>query len=218
MEKDNKIGMNEKRYSFSIRFFSVLLAVVLLAVTMPFASVSAAAKQLVLSDCTSGWQYRGNSEIDYSVEGTDGTGLEVTAGYGSVRRLTYSFAASDLTEFDRIDWDMRIFSKSGQTDLFPDVRNAYKDTFCFVLKDAAGREYKFPQKKINFTVTANGWYHGIVRLSDCVGLDLTRITAVGVAVCETNGFNNSIPAVTCQIDSFVANMDHNYSPKIVGFQ
>ena len=63
-------------------FIAVMLAVVIMLCAVPFAIPAAIDDALVISDCTSGWSYSGNSEISYSEEGTSGNGVSVAGSYG----------------------------------------------------------------------------------------------------------------------------------------
>lgn len=218
MNNDTNIKQvsSQKSVSFS-RVVSLLLSVVLLISALPFAKTAAKEDVLVLSDCTSGWSYGGNSVIDYSVSGTEGTALQVNGSYGVMRRLSYNMPVTDISGYNGIVWDMRCVNSAGE-DVLAQVLSSYSDTVCFILTDSLGTEYKFPLSKMNITVISNGWYHAAVNLADAVGVDLKKVNKIAVSVLEKIAFCEDLPNCSWRVDSFKAVIIPAAKPVMLGAQ
>lgn len=174
-------------------------------------------ERLLFSDCSFGWQYDGNSEIDYSVSGTDGTALEVIGSYGVLRTLNYFSGEIDAVSYDTVEWDIRMVSAS-QTDFLPNVLKAYSDTFCVKISDSSKKSYTYSAGEINFTLIGDGWYHAIADLPKNGQLNLNKIT--NFSICSHRGlaFNESLPQIYFRVDSVCFDKIRPAKPIIYGAQ
>ncbi len=177
---------------------------------------SASTENMVLSDCSGGWQYSGNSTINYSVAGTDGTALEVIGAKGTLRPLSYNFSSLDVTDYFTVEWDIRAVSAVGE-DVLPDILKAYSDSFYLKLTDNDGNEYCYSVDEINFTLIENGWYHAKALLPR-EELDLKNITKFSISSLQGTAFCATLPQTHFRIDSVVFVKEFAIQPEILGAQ
>lgn len=196
---------------------AVFLAILIFAQAFPLTGAAEVKNKLILSDCSKGWQYAGNSTINYSVSGTEGMALEVVGAYGTLRPLSYSISQIDVSGYDTVEWDMCAISQSGN-DVLPDILKAYSDTFYLKLSDCADKEYSYPADEINFTRIGNGWYHAKAVLPQDGGLDLTKITGFSLATLQSIAFCESLPQTKFRIDTVYFGKKKTVEPKLDGAQ
>ena len=204
--------MSEKRHQKPLAW---MLAVVLLLCAIPPPRLSAAEESLLLSDGTAGWQYAGNSVIDYTAAGTVGTGFSVEGGYGALRKLSFSMPETDLSGYDTVEWDIK--AGNSRENLFEKICSAYGDSLYFRLTDASGAASSFGKREIRFVYTENGWLHAQISLHG-IGIDVTRITGLALATLESNAFCTDLPAATYVLDTFRAVKRPMGEPVIEGAQ
>ena len=198
------------------KYTSLLLSVIIVLQMFSFITISAVNENIALSDCSGGWQYSGNSTINYSVSGTTGTALEVIGARGTLRPLSYSFSPIDVTQFSTIEWDMRAVSAVGE-DVLPDILKAYSDSFYLKLTDKDGKEYCYSVDEINFILIENGWYHAKALLPG-EQLDLENIIKFSVSTLQNNAFCETLPQTYFRIDSPAFVKESAIQPEISGIQ
>lgn len=200
----------------------ILLAISLLMLMLPPAGFAADLQDLLLSDCSSGWTYGGNSEIDYAVPGTEGSALQVTGGYGALRALNTTFASKNLSAYAYIEWDMRFTVTDSEQDQLPAILSAYSDGFYLALTDSSDKTYRFTLPQMDITLRGSDrWYHARAPLADA-NIDLAHVTGIEIATLGSNAFNTDLYAnesrTKFRIDSFQATAAPAIEPTVLGAQ
>lgn len=198
------------------RIVSLLLAGLILVITVPFFSVSAVDETKLLSDCTSGWNYSGNSTINYSVSGTEGTALEVIGAYGTMRPLTFSVPSADISDYSELHWDMYAADTSG-SDVMPAILSAYSDTFYVKIGDANGKTYTYPLDEVTVVRSGGNWYRASVKLSNA-DIDLSRFGFFTVSTLSGMSFCETLAQTHFRIDCLAVSIKPEIEPVISGAQ
>lgn len=171
----------------------------------------------VLTNCESGWQYSGNSTIDYSVNGTNGRALSVFGAYGTLRPLKYITPETDISSYHTIEWDIRAVTCMGK-DILPDILKAYSDTFYVKLSDVKGKEHYYLADDINFTLIGKGWYHAKALLPRDNSIDLTKFVEFSISSLQGVAFCESLPQTQFCIDTVCFENEKEIEPEISGVQ
>jgi len=182
-----------------------------------FFETSATDGRLILSNCESGWQYSGNSVIDYFTNGTEGKALTVSGAYGTLRPLKYSTNIMDISSYYSVEWDMRAISNEGM-DILPDILKAYSDTFYLKLSDSEGKGLYYSEDEISFTVLRDGWYHAKAVLPKDNSIDLTKFTEFALSTLQGAAFCEKLPHTYFSIDTVCFKVEDEIMPKVDGVQ
>ncbi len=198
------------------RIIAIILATSIFVMAVPIFSVSADEETLILSNCTSGWSYSGNSSIDYSVSGTSGTALEVVGAYGTMRPLSFSMASTDISGYATVHWDMYASNMSGQ-DVLPDILSAYSDLFYVKLGDSNGKGYTYPLDEVTIVRTGGNWYRASVELSRA-DIDLKNFASFTISTLSGMSFCETLPQTRFRVDSLGVSIRPDIIPVIAGAQ
>ena len=204
------------KFAKKSEYIAVLTAFALMLCVLPFTFSAFADDNMIISDCTSGWSYSGNSEISYSSAGTSGNGVSVTGSYGVLRTLTYSCEPVALSGYAYIEWDMKATGSSA--DIIPDIFNSYRDTVSFRVTDPDGGFAVFTENDIKLVRASDNWYHARVGISGLKGVNAGRINSLSLVTLENNAFDTSLPTATYTFDTFAATGFCLPYPEIEGVQ
>ncbi len=198
----------------SKKSLSVFLVIALLLSILLYEAPPLSGNALLISDCTSGWQYSGNSAIDYSVSGTDGRALKVGGSYGVMRKLSYQ-CDFDLSSFGAITFDFKA-SDLDNNDILPQALSAYGDTTHVTVLDGE-ESFDYPRTALQITGMGNGWYQVYVPLQ-CGDRRPTNMTEFQFEILRGVGFDTSLPQATFVLDSLQAALPEPLSVRLVGAQ
>lgn len=204
-----------RRIKFTGLLASFLTAALILC-ALPFHFSAAADNALVISDCTSGWNYSGNSTISYSVEGTEGNGLCVTGSYGILRTLTYNTKSLNLNGYSYIEWDMKAIG--AENDVLLDAFNSYRDSVNVRITDSIGGYSVYFRDDIKLVRLHDNWYHAQIKIDDNSAVDFSKIASFSLLTLENNVFDTSLPTTTYTIDTLIAAGSMRVNPEIAGVQ
>lgn len=163
-------------------------------------------------DTLDGWTYEGNAaNIAINANGMPGNAIQVYAGYGAVRRLTYTTSA-DLEGYNTIEFEMRVaLASAATTPGWDEVAAAYKDSIKFEISDgAAVNVYKLDKWQI--TELDNCWYHVVIDLtnpSTTTGtLDLSEFESLTVYTAPNSAaLDMTLTDRNFRFDSFIAHYE-----------
>lgn len=196
--------------------FACLLAVAVIMTSLPVRlGAYSSSGRLLLSDCESGWQYSGNSQISYDFGGTEGNALSIVGSYGVMRGLSLEINPADLSGYDKIEWDLKAASVSDGSDLVPEILDAYKGQINAVLYFSDGTEKSFFYSDMTVTLTGNCWYRFSIDLPESGG---RLLSGIRVCMLEDNAFNTELPAARYYFDSLYACKTEPVKPVIEGAQ
>ena len=158
------------------RILSVLMAMAVLLTAITGAmTVSAAADDLVITDCdtTDGWVVTGGTGVSINANGYGtNTALHRQVNYGACRNLTYNLPTPlDISNYTSIEWDTMFYTQkaNGATGtMWEQILNKYvtvDNALYLKLISATGyRVYRL--SKLDTTVNANSWVHFSADIDD----------------------------------------------------
>ena len=207
----------QKRYKLTNRLISLLLSALLFVTSFLLSTPSTvtAIGESLISDCTAGWSYSGNSLITYTTGGGADTYLSVNTSYGALRKLYCTFSPIDLSDKGYIVWDFKAVSDN--SDMMPDVLKSYKDTFSVGLKDSSGKEKTVLLSNVSATYLTDSWYRMMCEITS-FDIDIKHITEFSITGVIGLGFDTLLPETNYQVNSVTAYEKEPILPEIIGIQ
>ncbi|MCQ2448559.1 MAG: hypothetical protein MJ132_00005, partial [Clostridia bacterium] len=160
----------------------------------------------IISECESadGWVYSGNGGINVSNAGYTGKAILMTAGYGALRRLTYTpETALNLSGYNRIQWDLFNMENSGMTDIWNAIESAYASEIKLEISDGTNTA-TIGYANMEVSALGHNWYRLSADLTKATNVNLATITSVAMYV-TVNSANTSVPErTTYKVDNVKA--------------
>ena len=154
------------------RILSLLMAMaVLLTAVTGALTVSAAADDLVITDCdtTDGWVVTGGTGVSINANGYGtNTALHRQVLYGATRNLTYNLpTALDISNYTSIEWDTMFYTqnaKGNEGTMWEQIVNKYVNVdnalYLKLISEGGGyRVYRYSMLDTTVSTTNSNWVH-----------------------------------------------------------